>query len=150
MRMTAWRTNPDLPLSSARDLAEKYKDLGWRRLFKSEQRRIRKDPHAVCEHLDPQHIQSLAAILKIPPPVRRSQKPLPSRGKDALMERIRAAHRVFRDDAKSEHHKLTRAFPKEHKEGGNRIILIPTRSASTPISRRRAHLPTRLDQLESF
>jgi hypothetical protein len=82
-------------------LAEKFKDLGWRRLYKSEQRRIRKSPHAVCEHLAPQHIKSLAEILKIPPPVRRSTKPLPSRGKDALMEKIRAAHRAFRGAAKS-------------------------------------------------
>jgi hypothetical protein len=94
--MTTWRTSPDWPVSVPADLAEKYKDLGWERLFKSEQRRIRKSPHAVCEHLAPRHIQSLAAILKIPPPVRRSQKPLPSRGKDALMERIRSAHRASR------------------------------------------------------
>jgi hypothetical protein len=60
--MTAWRTNPDLPLSSARDLAEKYKDLGWRRLYRSEQRRIRENPDAVCQHLAPQHIKSLAEI----------------------------------------------------------------------------------------
>ncbi|MEY2484221.1 MAG: hypothetical protein QOK24_2749 [Verrucomicrobiota bacterium] len=96
--MTAWRTNPDLPLSSASDLAEKYKDLGWKRLRRSEQNRIRENPDAVCQHLAPQHIDSLAEILRIPPPVRRSAKPLPSRGKDVLMERIRAAHRVCRSE----------------------------------------------------
>lgn len=95
--MTAWRTNPDLPLTAARHLAEKYKDLGWRRLYKSEKRRIRQNPDAVCQHLAPQHIQSLAEILKIPPPVRKSKAPLPSRGKDALMERIRAAYRSRRE-----------------------------------------------------
>jgi hypothetical protein len=95
--MTAWRTNPDRPLSTAADLAEKYKDLGWPRLYRSEQRRIRQNPDEVCQHLAPQHIKSLAKILKIPPPVRKSKAPLPSRGKDALMERIRAAHRSRRE-----------------------------------------------------
>jgi hypothetical protein len=92
-RMTAWRTNPDLPLSSARDLAEKYKGLGWTRLRRSEQRRIRANVDEVCEHLAPDRIRALAIIVRI---VRKSNKPLPSRGKDALMEKIRAAHRASR------------------------------------------------------
>jgi hypothetical protein len=98
--MTAWRTSPDLPLSSARDLAEKYKDLGWKRLRRSEQNRIRKNPAEVCEHLAPHDINALAKILDIIPPVRKSTKPLPSRGKDALMERIRAAHRASRRETR--------------------------------------------------
>jgi hypothetical protein len=97
--MTAWRTDPNRPLSAAADLAEKYKDLGWRRLYESEQRRIRQNADAVCQHLAPQHIKSLAEILQIAPPVRKSKAPLPSRGKDALMERIRAAHRANRREA---------------------------------------------------
>jgi hypothetical protein len=101
-RMTAWRTDPNKPLSTAADLAEKYKDLGWGRLYKSEQRRIRQNPDEVCEHLTPEHVRALALILGIEPPVRKSTKPLPSRGKDALMERIRAAHRAFRGDARSQ------------------------------------------------
>jgi hypothetical protein len=100
--MTAWRTNPDLPLVCARHLAEKYKDLGWKRLRRSEQKRIRKNPDEVCEHLAPEHIRTLAIILRIDPPVRTSTKPLPSRGKDALMEKIRAAHRAFRGVARTQ------------------------------------------------
>jgi hypothetical protein len=100
--MTAWRTNPDSPLSSAPDLAEKYKDLGWRRLRRSEQRRIRANVDEVCEHLAPERIRALALILRIEPPVRKSTKPLPSRGKDALMERIRAAHRASRREIRSQ------------------------------------------------
>ena len=100
--MTAWRTNPDLPLSSARDLAEKFKDLGWKRLRRSERRRIQGNPDKVCEHLAPHHIKSLAGILRIEPPVRKSTQPLPSRGKDALMERIRAAHRARRGENPSQ------------------------------------------------
>lgn len=100
--MTAWRTNPDLPLSSASDLAEKYKDLGWRRLRRSEQRRIRANVDEVCEHLAPERIRALAVILRIEAPVRKSTKPLPSRGKDALMERIRAAHRASRREIRSQ------------------------------------------------
>ena len=94
--MTAWRTNPDRPLSNAADLAEKYKDLGWRRLYRSEQDRIRENADEICQHLSPHGINALAEILQITPPVRRSEKPLPSRGKDALMARIRAAHRANR------------------------------------------------------
>jgi hypothetical protein len=102
MGMTAWRTNPDLPLTSARQLAEKFKDLGWKRLRRSEQKRIRKNPDEVCEHLAPEHIRALAVILRIEPPVRKSTNPLPSRGKDAFMERIRAAHRASRRDARGQ------------------------------------------------
>lgn len=98
--MTAWRTNPDLPLSSASDLAEKYKDLGWKRLRRLEQKRIRANADEVCQHLSPPHINTLAVILRIEPPVRKSTKPLPSRGKDALMERIRAAHRASRRETR--------------------------------------------------
>jgi hypothetical protein len=47
----------------------------------------------VCEHLAPDRIRALAIIVRI---VRKSNKPLPSRGKDALMEKIRAAHRASR------------------------------------------------------
>jgi retron-type reverse transcriptase len=95
--MTAWRTHPDQPLSSARHLAEKYKDLGWRRLYRSEQKRICKYPDEICEHLAPHDINALVKILDIIPPVRKSKAPLPSRGKDALMEKIRAAHRASRE-----------------------------------------------------
>jgi hypothetical protein len=98
--MTAWRTSPDLPLSSALDLAEKYKDLGWKRLRRSEQRRIRANVDEVCEHLAPERIRALAVILRIEPPVRKCTKPLPSRGKDALMEKIRAAHRASRRETR--------------------------------------------------
>jgi hypothetical protein len=101
MGMTAWRTNPELPIVCARHLAEKYKDLGWKRLRRSEQKRIRKNPDEICEHLAPHYINALAKILDIIPPVRKSTKPLPSRGKDALMEKIRAAHRASRGDARS-------------------------------------------------
>jgi hypothetical protein len=100
--MTAWRTDPNRRLSAAADLAEKFKDLGWRRLYRSEQRRIRQNPDEVCQHLASQHIKSLAEILKIPPPARKSKAPLPSRGKDALMERIRATHRASRGENRTQ------------------------------------------------
>lgn len=91
--MSAWRTDPNSAVSAPRHLAEKFKDLGWFRLFKVEQRRIAAQADEVCQHLPADRIQVLADTLGIIAPVRRSKKPLPSRGKDALMERIRNAYR---------------------------------------------------------
>jgi hypothetical protein len=100
--MRLWRTNPDLPVSSAIDLAEKYKDLGWRRLRQSEQRRIRANADEACQTSVASAHQPLALILRIEAPVRKFTKPLPSRGKNVLRERIRAAHRAFRGNATSQ------------------------------------------------
>jgi hypothetical protein len=73
--MTAWRTNPDLPLSSASDLAEKLKDLGRRGSTDPNNTEFAKKLYEVCQRLAPQHIKALDRILRIATPVRKSKKP---------------------------------------------------------------------------
>ena len=112
--MSAWRTDPNTPLSHPRHLGEKFADLGWSRLFKVEQRRIRRRPDAVCQHLPPDRIEALTDILGTIAPIRRSTKPLPCRGKDALMEKVR---RTFRANDR----KAGDAKPSLHAEAAAKI-----------------------------
>lgn len=84
--MSAWRTDPNTPVRVPH-LADKYAALGWDRLYPSEQRRIHDQVDEVCQHLPRRKINALAKLLGITWPTRRSTNPIPSRGKDALMER---------------------------------------------------------------
>ncbi|MEY2563586.1 MAG: hypothetical protein QOH88_1779 [Verrucomicrobiota bacterium] len=95
--MTAWRTNPSLRLTSPKDLAEKFDDLGWRRLSAAEQRSIRKLGVEVCQRLAADKARELATILDLNLPPEFMPAPeyeIMRRGKNALMRRIRHTFRV--------------------------------------------------------
>jgi predicted nucleotidyltransferase len=95
-RVTTWRTNPSIVLITAKELAEKFHDLGWRRLSAAEKRRIRKLGIEVCQRLGADKAQDLAGILKITLPpdfVPASPLEVMQRGKNSLMQRIRDTFR---------------------------------------------------------
>lgn len=95
--MTAWRTNPELVLRTLNDLAEKFHDLGWRRLLAAEQQRIRELGVEVCRDLGENKARELAQIINLELPADfkpASDEMIRRRGKNALMKRIRATHRT--------------------------------------------------------
>jgi hypothetical protein len=126
--MTAWRTSPDFVLTSPRHLAEKFHDLGWRRMSPSERRRIRRLPLLVCQYLRSKQADELAKILHIKLPddfVPATAKHVMERGKNALMHRIRETQRAARagigESATDPHSKGSRPEP-EHQS----TVLIRT------------------------
>lgn len=91
-----WRSRPDLPLRTGRELAEKIDDLGWRRLTATERKRVMQLGIAVCRHLPLAKARELAQVLGLTLPgdfVAASEEEIMRRGKNALMAKIRYAYR---------------------------------------------------------
>ena len=94
--MTMWRSRPELPLRTGRELAEKIDDLGWRRLTATNRKRVKELGVGVCRHLSLAKARELARMLGLTLPgdfVAASEEEIMRRGKNALMEKIRCVYR---------------------------------------------------------